>query len=197
MILDIDETVLDNSPFQARLAANRSAYDENVWKAWVEKAAAEGLPGVKDFLNEAQRRSVRVFYITNRDVTQEVKTVTNLRALGLPVDETGDQVLSKNEMPGWGSEKASRRAFVAQKHRVLLLIGDDLGDFAPGARTTPEARMKIARAHSAMWSRRWFLLPNPLYGSWESALYGHDFSMKDDEVLRRKFELLRAFQPEW
>jgi len=115
---------------------------------------------------------VRAFYVTNRDAEQEEATIANLTRLGFPA--TGETVLCRGEKPGWGSEKTPRRQEIAATHRILLLIGDDLGDFLPGVRTTVEKRAELARPYESNWGKKWFLLPNPGYGSWEDAMVTPD-----------------------
>lgn len=193
VVLDLDETVLDNSAFEGRLVADRTTYSSKLWGEWVLRSGAGVLPGTAEFLSAAEGRSVTIFYVTNREAAQEKDTLANLIRLGLPVDPAGARILSKSEKPEWGSDKSSRRAEIAASYRILLLIGDDLGDFVSGVRDLPEKRVQLARRHAAMWGRRWFLLPNPLYGSWDSALYGHDSTLSDAEILERKRGQVKAY----
>ncbi|MDW7759604.1 MAG: HAD family acid phosphatase [Acidobacteriota bacterium] len=193
VILDIDETVLDNSPFQGRLIADRIVFDRALWTEWTQRRAAPPIPGAPDFLAYAVARGVTVFYVTNRDASQEEDTRQNLLDLGLPVRRDIDNVLTRNEN-GWTSaDKSERRAHVCRDYRVLLLVGDDLGDFVSGARDSLEKRTRLADAHSAYWEDRWILIPNPMYGSWESALYGFDSRLPEKAVLDAKFKAVKMF----
>ena len=193
VILDIDGTVLDNSRFEGKLVVSGSAYNETLWAEWVAKEEAEVIPGAKEFLQGAEQEGVEIFYVTNRDFRLEKHTVANLRKRGLPVDPDGENLLSKNEKPTWTSDKSTRRAEVALRYRIILLIGDDLGDFVSGAKTSPKDRVLLSQKHGAMWGNQWFLLPNPLYGSWESALYDHKSNLQDSEILRRKIETVKPY----
>lgn len=194
VILDLDETVFDNSRFQGQLVADRAAYSEDAWRRWVNRVEAGAVPGVTEFLKYADARRVAIFYISSREAAEEAATRANLVKLGLPVDAAGDRVLSKGERPDWGSDKRSRRAAVAATHRIVLLIGDDLGDFVEGSRDTPENRMALSRRYADRWGVRWFLLPNPMYGSWERATYGLDAALPDADVLKRKMQLVKRLQ---
>lgn len=168
IIVDVDETVLDNSPYQARLAIDGTSFSSKSWTAWVEEAAARPLPGALEALRHAASRGVRVFYVTNRDAEHEEATRRNLAKWGFPLAQT-DTVLTCGEKDGWGSDKTSRRRFVAATHRVLLIAGDDLNDFI-GARTMSLAeRGAVFREYDARWGTSWFMLPNPSYGSWMDA----------------------------
>jgi 5'-nucleotidase (lipoprotein e(P4) family) len=193
VILDIDETVLDNSPFQGRLVADRTVFDPALWKAWTELREAPPVPGAPDFLAYAVSRGVTVFYVTNRDVSMEEDTRQNLLDLALPVRSDIDVVLTRNENGWTSSDKGARRAHVCKDFRVLLLVGDDLGDFISGARDTLETRTRLADVHSAYWEDRWILIPNPMYGSWESALYGFDSRLPEKAVLDAKFKAVKKF----
>lgn len=193
VIVDLDETVLDNSPFAGRMVLDRMPFDLKVWAEWVARAEAAALPGSLEFLRYAEGRGVTVFYVTNRSADQETATRSNLARLGLALPSGTDTVLTSRERPDWGSDKSSRRAYVAASYRVLLLVGDDLGDFLAGARDTPENRIALAERRLDYWGTRWFLVPNPMNGSWETALYGHEFPPYQ-EVLRRKLAKVRSFR---
>ncbi|HMO14129.1 MAG TPA: HAD family acid phosphatase, partial [Pirellulaceae bacterium] len=143
VILDVDETVLDNSAFNARNILERQRFTEESWNAWCLEERAELVPGVKAFIDAAQARDVKVFYITNRDDIALQATINNLLRLGLPACET--TVLTRNEEAGRGDDKRSRRAMVAKEHRIVLLIGDSLSDICYGMDTRDQAeRQKIA-----------------------------------------------------
>jgi 5'-nucleotidase (lipoprotein e(P4) family) len=173
VILDIDETVLDNSYYQARMVRNGTAYSDATWNAWVEERKATAIPGALEFTRDAAQRGVTVFYVTNRAQQGEQATRDNLAALGFPVAPQLDTVLTRGERPEWqASAKAARRAHVAERFRILLLIGDDLGDFVADASGTPDQRRLRTAGHADRWGRQWIVLPNPTYGSWERAIVG-------------------------
>ncbi len=193
IILDVDETVLDNSLFYGRLVKDHTRYDFNLWEDWVAQSKAPPTPGAADFVFYAASKGVEIFYVTNRDANMEKATRLNLSRLGGNISISVDTVLMNGEKPEWTSDKSSRRAYIAQNYRILLLMGDDLGDFISGAKDTLENRERLAAKYHSQWGRRWFLFPNPVYGSWESALYGYDIAMSDVEVLGKKFETVKYF----
>jgi 5'-nucleotidase (lipoprotein e(P4) family) len=183
VVLDVDETVLDNSPFQARAVRDNTSYSEGAWNRWVMEARATAVPGAKEFTAYAVKKGVAVFYISNRMSEVEKPTRANLEAAGFPVDPKVDTVLCRGERPEWSaSTKGPRRAFVAASHRILLLIGDDLGDFVVNAAGTPDERRTRTEPNAAWWGVRWIMLPNPTYGSWERALIG---TSKDPVAAKR------------
>ena len=128
------------------------------------------IPGALEFTRAAAAKGVTVFYVTNRDRALEQATRDNLAKFGFPLDPSRDTVLTRAERPEWtSSDKSSRRSVVAQDFRILLLVGDDFGDFVQGARGTLAARKALDEANAAMWGVKWIALPNPMYGSWKTA----------------------------
>lgn len=192
IILDIDETVLDNSPAQARQVLARSGFTVEGWNEWVREAAAEEIPGSSEFCRYAASRKVTVFYLSNRDAGSEADTRRNLQRLGFPLAEGTDTVLLRGEKPEWQSEKTPRRRMVAERYRVLLLVGDDFGDFAAGVRTGVEQRREISSANGERWGKQWIMIPNPGYGSWEGALLEPERPTTPLEQLWKKETWLRT-----
>lgn len=191
VILDVDETVLDNSALEARLIERNIPYNEDLWNKWVDEAAAPPIPGALEFTKYAASKGVTVFYVTNRNVKVEPQTRRNLEKFGFPMRSDVDTVLLVAERPDWTSEKITRRAFVAQNYRVLMLFGDDLGDFANGVRTTGAERFAIVESNRANWGTKWFVLPNPMYGSWEQSVLGFRRGLPPSEQLQIKRDALR------
>ncbi|HVL68146.1 MAG TPA: HAD family acid phosphatase [Vicinamibacterales bacterium] len=183
VIVDVDETVLDNSFYQARMIRDRTEYSAATWDPWVEEARATPIPGALEFTRQAAAKGVTVFYVTNRTANLEEATRRNLAALGFPLPQTPDVVLTRGERPEWqASAKGPRRAHVARDYRILLLIGDDLGDFVVDPSGTPAERHARTAPQADWWGRRWIMLPNPTYGSWERAIVGN---AKDPIAARR------------
>ena len=143
VVLDIDETVLDNSPQQARTILAGGSFDPEAWGAWVNEARAPAVPGAREFLALADSLGVAVFYVTNRDQPLEEATRRNLAAERLPLDPEVDTVLTRGEQEGWGSDKTSRREAIAERYRIVLLVGDDFNDFV-SARLPREERDRLA-----------------------------------------------------
>lgn len=189
VIMDIDETLLDNSEPQAGMLLAGTCFDEfpRAWDEWITKRRAPAVPGAAEFVRAARAmrdpagRQVRVFFVTNRECArreggasecpQQDDTLANLESLGLGSPTLADDVMLKGERPDWVSEKLSRRRAVAVGHRIVLNVGDDLADFLPGVRRAGVAERDAARcARAEYWGRHWFLVPNPMYGSWLVAL---------------------------
>jgi acid phosphatase len=191
IIIDVDETVLDNIAFQARSILTGISYPTG-WIEWGLEESAEPVPGVSNFLKHAQNKGVKIFYVTNRVVELEEATKNNLKLLGLPFDEDRDVLLMRGEN-GWGSSKVSRRALVAKDYRVILLVGDQLGDFISLKESTidSQSRRKLAEKYSDMWGTKWFMLTNPMYGRWESSIYGNKYPDTKEEQIQMRIKALR------
>ncbi|MBX9401129.1 5'-nucleotidase, lipoprotein e(P4) family [Lysobacter sp. BMK333-48F3] len=179
VIMDVDETVLDNSPYQARLVRDGKEYDEATWDAWVAEKKAKPLPGVVDFAKAAQAKGVTILYLSNRAVHLKDATLANLRSAGLPVAD--DQVFLGlgTVVEGCeqnGSEKNCRRLLAGRQYRVLMQFGDQLGDFVQVVANTPEGRDALLQQHHDWFGERWWMLPNPSYGSWEAMTFNNDYS---------------------
>lgn len=94
----------------------------------------------------------------------------------------------------YDSDKSSRSAFVGKSYRIILLIGDDLGDFASAAKESQTKRIEMAEQNFDKWRSKWFLRPNPACGSWEGSLSNYDYSLKRPEVLKMKWDILKGFK---
>lgn len=192
VVMDIDETVLDNSAFQGQLILNRSDYDKALWASWVKQQRAGAVPGAVNFINYALGKGVRVFFITNRHWTEEDDTRANLKKLGITLDETTDIVLSTGEN-AWTSDKTERREFIASRYRILLLFGDDLRDFLRAEDLLPNQRVQLIFKYRAFWDKKWILLPNPIYGGWEAAIL-RNVKKNHGEILKIKRDSLCGMQ---
>jgi len=173
IISDADETAIDNSAFQARRIADvgDGSFQYAQWLAWVSERRARALPGALEFFQYAAEQGVTVYFVTNRDDPAErAATLDNLRELGFPVAADGSNLLLRNDPRAPGREKGTRRTWISERHRVLLLLGDNLGDFLDGIGGDVAARAALVQRHRARWGVQWLMLPNPAYGSWESAV---------------------------
>ena len=193
VILDIDETLLDNSGYQAWMALKDTTFDPKTWNAYVNTVSSVAIPGAVEFSKYAAARGVKVFYVSNRTAEEEPATRKNLEKFGFPLDDKLDTVLMAREQPDWGSAKGTRRAHVARSYRVLLNVGDNFGDFVDEYRGTEAERLKVLEEHKDRWGREWIMLPNPSYGSFESAPYKHDFKLSTGDKRKAKRAALDAW----
>ena len=194
VVLDIDETVLDNSPYQARLIKSGGEFNEADWAAWCKEEKARALPGVVEFTQFAAQHGIAVIYVSNRAKDLDEATLANLRQAGLPVSGPeaflglGTFVQDCEQV---GTEKGCRRQLISRKYRVLMQFGDQIGDFANVLANTAQGRQKAIAPYMAWIGTRWFVLPNPSYGSWEPALFNNDWSMPREQRRQQKMDALR------
>ncbi|MCA9571888.1 MAG: hypothetical protein KC656_28820, partial [Myxococcales bacterium] len=154
IVVDVDETVLDNSPYQVRNLQDGHGFDKGSWSAWVDEGKAPALAGASAFLSAAAEKGVDVFYVSNRDASQTEATRGNLAALGFPDAEDTSHLLFR---PAEGDRtKSARRRQIVQTHRIVLMFGDNLFDFVEGEKPDRAARDAMVAAHAEWWGARWF-----------------------------------------
>jgi acid phosphatase len=194
VIVDVDETMLDNAPYEARLVAEGKDYDEFGWAEWCRERRAKPLPGAVEFARDAAKRGVTVFYISNRANDLDTATLENLRTAGFPIAERETVFLGLGTVVEGceqnGSEKGCRREFVGRTHRVLMQFGDQIGDFVDVDANTPEGRRAAVEPYLGWIGQRWFVLPNPAYGSWEPALFNNDWTLPVEARRKAKLDAL-------
>lgn len=193
VIVDVDETILDNSGYQAWMALKDTTFDAKTWSAYVNTVSSLAIPGAVEFVKYAESKGVKVFYISNRTAEEEEATRKNLAKLGFPLDDKIDTVLTTRERPDWTSAKGTRRAHVAKTYRILLNLGDNFGDFVDEYRGTEAERLKVFEEHKDRWGREWIMLANPTYGSFESAPFKHDFKLSNGDRRKAKRGVLDAW----
>jgi acid phosphatase len=188
--------ILDNSLYQAWVITADSHYSSKTWGPFVDAALSRPVPGSLAFIKAAAAKGAKIFYVTNRSAPTEAATRKNLAKFGYPIDLSEDTVLTKGEKAAWKSSKKSpRRAHVAAKHRVIMVFGDNFGDFVDGYKGSLAERQGLYEMHADMWGKKWFMLANPTYGSWESAAFGHDWRKPTAERRQLKQGALEAWQP--
>ena len=181
VILDVDETAVSNAHFQAALVP---PFRESKLNQWSDEHVAHAVPGAVEFVAQAVDAGVAVFFVTNRaceptgaeTCPQEAVVIGELEEAGFPANE--DNVLLAGERPEWSKEKLIRRQHIGKDYRVIMLFGDDLGDFIACTRRRPldpctigatrESRWSGVDEHASLWGNGWYVLPNPMHGSWTS-----------------------------
>ena len=184
IILDVDETVVSNAAYQHTLA--NTPYSRFGHFDWMRNNKAVPVRGAAEMIDTARAAGVEVFFLTNRacekfesvdgDCPYEQVTIDDLREAGIDADP--QHVLMAWEQPGWSKEKLNRREHIAKTHRVIMLFGDDYGDFvhctrakalAPCTEAATRASRHLAlETYAGYWGNGWYILPNPMHGSWTS-----------------------------
>jgi 5'-nucleotidase (lipoprotein e(P4) family) len=163
VIMDIDETVLDNSPVEAYQVINNVPFSDSVWNKWVNLSSAVPLPGAMEFIKFAESEGVEIFYVTNRSAPGSFKpTIKNLRNMGFPFADSIHLVLKKDV-----SSKKVRRDTISAKYDILLLIGDNLADFDDiFDNRRDDLAFEAVKERMNEFGNRFIILPNPMYGPW-------------------------------
>lgn len=183
IIADVDETVLDNSPYDGKLILNNTSYKRESWVEWGNLEIAEAIPGSLDFLKYASEKNIEIFYISNRYSEQLESTVNNLKKLGFP-DAKKSNVLLRND----GRSKSERRKSVFKNYEVIMLLGDNLSDFNDEfEEKLSTERTKYTDNLSSEFGTKLIVLPNPNYGDWESngIFEGKSLSDEQKESIRK------------
>ena len=167
IVLDIAETVLSNIPFQVKMIKDGTAFNPKLWDEWVQKAEATPVAGAKEFLQFADKNKVQIYYISDRTDAQVDATIKNLEAQGLPV-QGRDHLMFKKE---GDKSKEGRRQEVLKHTNLVMLFGDNLVDFAEFSTKSEADRDKMFEQLKAEFGDKFIIFPNPMYGSWESAVY--------------------------
>ncbi|MBI2620199.1 MAG: 5'-nucleotidase, lipoprotein e(P4) family [Ignavibacteriales bacterium] len=189
VVVDIDETILDNSPHMAKLIAENEVFPF-AWTDWVGRAEAEPLPGSVEFLTYAVSRGYDIFYVSNRSEQKEFDgTLYNLKTKKFPQVEKSRLLLMAAE-----SSKETRRRTIERTHDIVLLLGDNLNDMAALFEKQPvEKRFEVTDSYRMEFGHRFIVLPNPMYGEWEAAVYGYQRGFNDEQKNRKRKAALMAF----
>ena len=196
VICDVDETLLDNSAYQAWNITAGTTFSNETWSKFVAAQISTAVPGAVDFANYAASKGVTVFYVSNRTVDGEQATRDNMAKLAFPMGGNVDTFLMQKEKEDWTSKKGTRRAVVAQNYRILLLLGDNFGDFVDAYKGTEAERKQVFDANGFRWGHDWIMLPNPSYGSWEAVPYKFDYGASPDAMRDAKRKALTSWSGE-
>lgn len=191
VVMDLDETVFDNSRFQVMLLQNGLAWNKDLWAEWEGKHAGDvtAIAGAKEFIDTATKLGVEVFYVSNRNEEFGKQAKKALAELGIPLrDDDHLQLMDPND-PG-GSDKTKRFNQVRSQYDVLLYVGDNLKDFdedlgfgdikkVPDGELDDRITARKAKVDGGQvggkavrerFGSDWIILPNPTYGEWKAPL---------------------------
>ena len=169
VVLDIDETVLDNSYYEAYMAAEGTSFSDSTWAIWTSKADATEVPGAIDFLKYAQSLGIEIIFISNRYPEELEPTMANMKKLGFP-DVPAENFYMKEKDAS--SCKKERRELVSEKYEIVMFVGDNLGDHSEifDERKTKGDMLAETDEIVELLGSRYIVLPNPTYGTWEKPI---------------------------
>ena len=190
IILDIDETVLDKSPYQAFNALHDEQFPDH-WNDWVNAAKAKPVPGAKDFLNYANQNGVQIYYVSDRSTGQLKATKKNLANQGLP-QATDDHILLKGKND---KSKETRRQAIEKNNNVIMFFGDSLTDMNDPKSPSVKDRYQDVMENANQFGSKYIILPCPMYGGWEGALYGGNYNISNAQKTKDRKSHLTYFNP--
>lgn len=183
IMTDIDETFLDNSPYQVHQAVQGKDFDDKTWHEWTDRAEADTIPGALAFFRYAAANHIEIFYVTNRDQAERESTLKNLKKYGFPFADSAHLRLKSVT-----SSKMPRRDSIEMNYSLIMQLGDNLNDFSGAFEKKSVAeRFRATDQRRNGFGDRIIVLPNPSYGEWENALYNYRFNLtpeQKDSVLR-------------
>lgn len=184
VVMDIDETVLDNSPFQGWQVLEKKPFSDAEWNRWVSLSKAEALPGAVEFTRFADSLGVDIYYISNRKTPELEATLKNMTALGF-ANADASHMLFKTET----SSKINRRSEVEKTHEIVLLVGDNLADLDAVFEKRPDNfGMSNVDSLKNRFGTRYIVLPNPMYGNWLSEILKQTPGATDREKLLKRIQ---------
>ncbi|KJU70975.1 5'-nucleotidase, lipoprotein e(P4) family [Clostridium baratii] len=189
--LDIDETIIDNSPHAGYEIKNSDSYSSENFNKWIQKADAKAIPGAKEFTDYAKSKGIEVFYVSNRkeDIHLDA-TIKNMKKLGFVNSDKEHILLKTND-----SDKAPRWNKIEEKYNLAMYCGDNLGDFPNGYyNKSNEERNKIVKEQSKYFGSKYIVLPNPVYGDFENAIYGYNLNKTPSEKIQDRLKSIKSFK---
>ena len=156
IIMDLDETVLDNSGYQLYLTEQGEQYTPATWDEWVVKQQAKLVPGAYDFIKKVQSKNIQLIYISNRMDARVEETKNNMESLGvlseddiflLRIDKADKKTVRREEVYSQTGRMEGKSSY-----KIIAYFGDAMGDF-PTNKTSN-------------FGNEYFIFPNPMYGKW-------------------------------
>jgi 5'-nucleotidase (lipoprotein e(P4) family) len=187
VMVNLDETVWNNTPYEARLILWYAVFNYDQYTDWANEANCPAVPGAKQFLEHVREQNVAIIYLSPRGENMRDGTVRNLKKLELPYDPAKDRILLGEE---WANH--DKREEVGDKYRILLIVSDYLGDFMHDTATESSKRRKMAERYANNWGLKWFIVPNPMYGHWDYSLYKFQYDL---DHASQVYEKLQALDP--
>ena len=188
IVTDIDETLLDNSKYEAGRALQGKEYDQQSWYEWTSMGIADTMPGAVTFLKYAASKGISIFYVTNRDQKERAGTMKNLQRYNLPNADEAHLITRQNV-----SSKETRRQSINSTHEIMLFLGDNLADFsALFDKKSADERLRNTNFSASDFGSRFIVLPIPVYGDWETSLYNYNYKLsriQKDSIIRKEVKV--------
>ncbi|MFC2096539.1 5'-nucleotidase, lipoprotein e(P4) family [Bacteroidota bacterium] len=189
VVVDIDETMLDNSPSEAKYIQTGIGYSKKTWSEWTSQIKAKALPGAVEFSKYAELKGVEVFYISNRSVDDFDVTLINLQNENFAFADSAHLLLKKDNR-----SKKPRRDIVLENFEIILLIGDNLLDFSEIFEDrTSNFGFDVVEENREKFGELFIVLPNPMYGEWENEVFNGNRNLSNEEKYTLRKENLIGY----
>ncbi|MDR2798897.1 MAG: 5'-nucleotidase, lipoprotein e(P4) family [Treponema sp.] len=192
VVLDIDETLLDNSKYAAWMVTTGNPWGSDTWEAWCNAREADAIPGSLDFARSLREQGIELFYVSNRPGSTAESTIENLQHLGFPLADPDHVFLQEHT-----SDKNPRLERIRSLgYDIVLLAGDSLEDFDSTTRkwTNQERREWAGAGRESLGAYR-IVLPNAVYGTFESAIVPNYYGLSLQEKAQARLEKIKAWKP--
>lgn len=193
VVVDCDDTILYDGPFQAYLIESGKSYNSKDWAQYVSEANLTPVPGALEFLQFAAKNKCEVFYVPNRKMKTELDgTVRNLKKFNFPFVDEAHMLLRTDS-----SDKRIRFNEIKKTHNIVLFIGDNLNDMPIGTDIKDgKKRIEITDSHKNEFGTKFIILPNPMYGGWENSLADNYTQLPPNRKRVLRKALLKSWTPE-
>lgn len=191
VVVDLDETMMDNSAYAAWQIKNSKGFDSKDWTRWVNARQTAAIPGAVAFNNYVNSHKGTMFYVSNRkDSSEKMATLDDMKKLGFKGASEETLYLKKDK-----SNKTPRFAEIEKMgYEIVLYVGDNLNDFGDATYKKSNAdRRAFVEKNQGQFGKTFIVLPNPNYGDWESALFNFDYKRTSEEKAKNRADALRAW----
>ncbi|KAA9361226.1 5'-nucleotidase, lipoprotein e(P4) family [Ochrobactrum quorumnocens] len=190
VIVDLDETMIDNSAYAGWRIQHNVPYTEKTWARWMAAEQARSIPGAVDFARHVNSHGGTMFYVTNRDAKSFEHTAANIRKLGFPGVSTKTLLLNS----GQSNKQARFDTIKAAGFDAVVYVGDNLNDFGGVTyHKNNQQRRAFVAANQAAFGTKFFMLPNPSYGDWVSGMAPEYYKQSVEKQLQISREAIRAW----
>lgn len=168
VVVDLDETMVDNSLYAGWQVKNHKPFDGESWTRWVNARQTQAIAGAVEFNNYVNSHKGTMFYVSNRkDSGEKAATIDDMKELGFSGVSEQTLFLKKDK-----SNKTPRfEEIEKQGYEIVLYLGDNLNDFGDATYKKSNAeRRDFVNANKEKFGKQFIVLPNPNYGDWEGGL---------------------------
>ncbi|WP_192458739.1 5'-nucleotidase, lipoprotein e(P4) family [Musicola keenii] len=190
VVVDLDETMLDNSPYSGWQVKQHQPYDGKSWAKWSQSRQATAVPGAVAFAKYVTNHGGQMFYVSNRLQSEFNDTRENMLKLGFPGVTDQTVLLSK----GSSNKQARFDEIKAAGNDIVLYVGDNLNDFGAATYHKDNAeRRAFVSQNQTKFGTQYIVLPNPLYGDWESGLSKDYNKLTPEQKLQVRDQQIKAW----